>query len=90
MKATVLIAFGGAESFEIQTVPKPAPKSDQVLVRVCATSINPIDYQTRRGDYKDLIQLPAIIGVDVSGVIEAVGTAVTEFINLAMIEGTSL
>jgi NADPH:quinone reductase len=79
MKAAVLTAFGGAESFEIQTVPKPVPKPEQVLVRVCATSINPIDYQTRRGDYKDLIQLPAIIGVDVSGVIEAVGAAVTEF-----------
>jgi NADPH:quinone reductase len=79
MKAAVLTAFGGAESFEIQTVPKPVLKPDQVLVRVCATSINPVDYQTRRGDYKDLIQLPAIIGVDVSGVIEAVGAAVTEF-----------
>jgi NADPH:quinone reductase len=79
MKAAVLTAFGGAESFEIQTVPKPVPKPDQVLVRVCATSINPVDYQTRRGDYKDLIQLPAIIGVDVSGVVEAVGAAVTEF-----------
>jgi NADPH:quinone reductase len=79
MKAAVLNAFGGAESFEIQTVPKPVPKPEQVLVRVCATSINPVDYQTRRGDYQDLIQLPAIIGVDVSGVIEAVGAAVTEF-----------
>jgi NADPH:quinone reductase len=79
MKAAVLTAFGGAESFEIKTVPKPVPKTDQVLVKVCATSINPVDYQTRRGDYKDLIQLPAIIGVDVSGTIETVGAAVTEF-----------
>ncbi len=79
MQAAVLTAFGDAESFEIQTVPKPMPKPEQVLVRVCATSINPVDYQTRRGDYKDLIQLPAIIGVDVSGVIEAIGEAVTEF-----------
>ena len=79
MQAAVLTAFGDAESFEIQTVPKPMPKPEQVLVRVCATSINPVDYQTRRGDYKDLMQLPAIIGVDVSGVIEAIGEAVTEF-----------
>lgn len=79
MKAAVLTAFGDAESFEIQTVPKPIPKADQVLVKVCATSINPVDYQTRRGDYKSLIQLPAIIGVDVSGVIETIGAAVTEF-----------
>lgn len=79
MKAVVLTTFGGAENLKIQTVPKPIPKANQVLVRVCATSINPIDYQTRRGDYKDLIQLPAVIGVDVSGVIEAIGAAVTEF-----------
>lgn len=79
MQAAVLTTFGDAESFEIQTVPKPMPKPEQVLVRVCATSINPVDYQTRRGDYKDLMQLPAIIGVDVSGVIEAIGEAVTEF-----------
>lgn len=79
MKAVVLTTFGGAENLKIQTVPKPIPKANQVLVRVCATSINPVDYQTRRGDYKDLVRLPAIIGVDVSGVIEAVGEAVTEF-----------
>lgn len=60
-----------------QTIPKPVPKATQVLVRVYATSINPIDYQTRRGDYNDLVRLPAIIGVDVSGVIEAIGEAVT-------------
>jgi NADPH2:quinone reductase len=79
MKAHVLTAFGGPECFELRTVPKPLPKSNEVLVRVCATSINPVDYQIRRGDYQDLVQLPAVIGVDVSGVIEAVGEAETEF-----------
>jgi hypothetical protein len=63
MQAAVLTAFGGAEVFEFQNIPKPVPKASQVLVRVYATSINPIDYQTRRGDYKDLVRLPAIIGV---------------------------
>jgi NADPH:quinone reductase len=79
MKAAVLTAFGDAEKFEIQTVPTPTLMANQVLVRVCATSINPIDYQTRRGDYKELVRLPAILGVDVSGVIEAIGEAVTDF-----------
>lgn len=79
MKAAVLTAFGDAEKFEIQTVPIPTLKANQVLVRVCATSSNPVDYQTRRGDYKELVQLPAILGVDVSGVIEAIGEAVTDF-----------
>jgi NADPH:quinone reductase-like Zn-dependent oxidoreductase len=79
MKAAVLTAFGDAEKFEFQTVPTPTLKANQVLVRVCATSINPIDYQTRRGDYKELVRLPAILGVDVSGVIEAIGEAVIDF-----------
>jgi NADPH:quinone reductase len=79
MQAAVLTAFGRAEVFEFQNILKPVPKATQVLVRVYATSINPIDYQTRRGDYKDLVRLPAIIGVDVSGVIEAIGEAVTSF-----------
>ncbi len=65
MQAAVLTAFGDAEKFEIQTVPIPTLKANQVLVRVCATSINPVDYQTRRGDYKELVRLPAILGVDV-------------------------
>lgn len=50
-----------------------------MLVRVHATSINPLDYQVRRGDYADLVPLPAITGHDVSGVIEAVGSGVTAF-----------
>ena len=79
MKAAVLTEFGSVDRFEIQEVPKPQPKPHQVLVRVYATSINPVDYQTRRGDYKDLVKLPAIIGVDISGVVEAVGESVTNF-----------
>ena len=79
MKAAILKQFGSADKLEILSVPKPQPKPHQIRVRVCATSINPIDYQTRRGDYKDLVKLPAIIGVDISGVVEAVGEAVTNF-----------
>ena len=79
MKAAVLTEFGSVDNLEIQEVTKPQPKSYQILVRVCATSINPVDYQTRRGDYKNLVELPAIIGVDISGVVEAVGESVTSF-----------
>lgn len=49
------------------------------MVRVHATSINPLDYQVRRGDYADLVRLPAITGHDVSGVVEEVGPGVTVF-----------
>lgn len=80
MKAIVLKSFGGPESFELRDVPKPVPRAGQVLVRVHATSINPLDYQVRRGDYPDLVPLPAITGHDVSGVVEAVGPGVTAFV----------
>jgi len=79
MKAMVLKSFGGPESFELCDVPKPRPLAGQVLVRVHATSINPLDYQVRRGDYPELVPLPAITGHDVSGVVEEVGPGVTNF-----------
>lgn len=80
MKALVLKTFGGPDAFALWEVPKPAPQAGQVLVRVEATSINPLDYQVRRGDYADLVPLPAITGHDVSGVVEAIGPGVTAFI----------
>ena len=79
MKAMILKSFGGPESFELSDVPKPVPGAGQVLVRVHATSINPLDYQVRRGDYPDYVPLPAITGHDVSGVVEEVGPGVTSF-----------
>jgi NADPH2:quinone reductase len=79
MKAMTLNSFGDANSFELRDVPKPVPGAGQVLVRVHATSINPLDYQVRRGDYRDYVPLPAITGHDISGVVEAVGPAVTAF-----------
>ena len=79
MKAMTLTSFGGPDSFELREVPKPIPQAGQVLVRVHATSINPLDFQVRRGDYPDLVPLPAITGHDVSGVVEAVGPGVTSF-----------
>jgi len=80
MKAQILKAFGGPESFELRDVPKPVPQAGQVLVRVHATSINPLDFQVRRGDYTDYVPLPSITGHDVSGVVEAVGPGVTSFV----------
>lgn len=51
MKALRLKSFGGPEAFELCDVPEPVPDAGQVLVQVHATSINPLDYQVRRGDY---------------------------------------
>lgn len=79
MKAMILNSFGGSDSFVLSDVPKPVPQAGEVLVRVYATSINPLDYQVRRGDYHDYVPLPAITGHDVSGVVEAIGPGVTMF-----------
>lgn len=80
MKAVVLSGFGGVEAFELRDVPVPQVGPRQVRVRVHATAINPLDYQIRRGDYEDHVGLPAITGHDISGVIEEVGSHVTEFV----------
>ena len=79
MKAVTLTSFGGPEVFGLSDLLKPVPGAGQVLVRVHATSVNPLDFQVRRGDYADLVPLPAITGHDVSGVVEAVGSGVTLF-----------
>jgi NADPH:quinone reductase-like Zn-dependent oxidoreductase len=79
MKAVVLARFGGPEVFELRDVTAPQVGPRQVRVRVHATAVNPLDFQIRRGDYAEHVPLPAITGHDISGVIEEVGSHVTEF-----------
>ncbi|WP_431256801.1 zinc-dependent alcohol dehydrogenase family protein [Roseateles chitinivorans] len=79
MKAIVLTAFGGVDHLQLQDIPVPAVDAGELLVRVIATSINPLDYQIRRGDYPAYVPLPAVIGHDVSGVVERVGAGVHDF-----------
>jgi NADPH:quinone reductase-like Zn-dependent oxidoreductase len=79
MKAIVLKKFGGPDSFELQDVAIPEVGIGELLVRVIATAINPLDYQIRRGNYPEHVSLPAIIGHDVSGVVEKVGPGVIDF-----------
>lgn len=77
MKAMVVRAWGGPERFEAADVPKPVPNADQVLVRVRAASVNPVDYKIRRGGDWANLPMPAILGYDAAGVVEAVGGHVT-------------
>ncbi len=79
MKAMLIRAFGGPEVFTAGEVPKPVPGPNEVLVRVHATSVNPVDYKIRRSGAWAGVTPPAIIGYDVSGVVEAVGPGVTRF-----------
>ncbi len=77
MKAVILEAFGGADQLQYQTLDSPQTLPPMhVLVRVHASGVNPLDIQTRRGDYADSVELPLILGSEASGVVEAVGEGV--------------
>ncbi|MCU7616286.1 zinc-dependent alcohol dehydrogenase family protein [Chryseobacterium sp. PBS4-4] len=79
MKAAILKEFGSVEKFEIVEIPMPKPGFREVLVKVIATSVNPLDFQVRRGDYKNELTLPVITGHDVSGIIVELGSGVENF-----------
>jgi len=81
MKAVRVHNYGGPEVLRFEDAPRPTPGSGELLVRVHAVSVNPIDWKVRAGDMKDYIplHLPFIPGWDVSGVVEAVGAGVTKF-----------
>lgn len=79
MKAAMLKEFGSVENFEIVDLPVPKPGFREVLVEVFATSINPLDLQVRRGDYKNELELPVITGHDISGEIVELGPGVENF-----------
>jgi NADPH:quinone reductase-like Zn-dependent oxidoreductase len=78
MKATVIRRYGGPEELKFEDFPDPAVGPGEVLVKTCAASINPIDLKIRSGAVKDSfpVAFPAILGLDVSGTIAAVGSAV--------------
>src|SRR6202030_3531526 len=82
MKAVRLHSYGGPENLTYEeTVPEPVLDADSVMVAAAATSVNPIDWKMRSGArQKDFpLQLPAILGRDVSGVVRAVGANVKHF-----------
>ena len=73
--------YGGPEVLKFEDYPDPAPGPGEVLVRVAATSVNPIDYKRRAGLTKDFypIKFPGLIGVDVAGTVVTVGPGVEGF-----------
>lgn len=79
MKAMVIKDFGGSEVFELREVDKPTPGKNELLVKVYATSVNPADCGVRQGVFGPRIKLPAILGYDVSGVVEAIAENVRDF-----------
>ena len=75
MKAVRIHNFGGPEVLQYEDAPRPQPESGEVLIRVYAAGVNPIDWKVREGYMKDLWphKFPLIPGWDLSGVVEAVG-----------------
>lgn len=75
MQAVVLEQYGGEDNLLIKSIPRPKITADQVLIRVHAASVNPIDWKIRQGMLKWIIpeQLPATLGFDVAGKIAEVG-----------------
>jgi NADPH2:quinone reductase len=80
MTAWTINDFGGPEVFETREQPVPEIESGEVLVRVHATSVNPVDFKIRRGDAEALCPpQPATLHGDVAGTVVAVGDEVTAF-----------
>jgi len=77
MKAIQVHAYGGPDVLELEEVPRPQPAPDEVLVKVYASGVNPVDWKIRQG-YRQH-PLPFIPGWDVSGVVEEAGRNVTDF-----------
>jgi NADPH2:quinone reductase len=77
MKAIVVREFGGAEVLVLEDVPSPLPAPGQVLVRVQAAGVNPVDTYVRSGTYAIKPTLPYTPGRDLAGTVEAVGAGVT-------------
>jgi NADPH:quinone reductase-like Zn-dependent oxidoreductase len=81
MKAIRIHEFGGPEVLKLEEVPRPEPGADEVLIKVFATSVNPVDWKIRKGLRKEKFptNFPLIPGVDVSGEIEEVGSDIKIF-----------
>jgi NADPH:quinone reductase-like Zn-dependent oxidoreductase len=81
MRAFVLSRYGGPEFTSLTDVPQPSPRAGELLIRVHAAGLNPVDYKTRAGALRVIHKypLPIVMGNELSGVVEAVGPGVMRF-----------
>src|SRR5260370_629940 len=81
MKAIRIHNYGGPEVLKYEDAPRPEPQEGEVLVRVHAAGVNPIDWKVREGHMKDFWphKFPLILGWDLSGVVEEIGAGVSRF-----------
>ncbi len=79
MRALVLSGPGDIDRFALETLPTPEPRGKEIGIKVRFAGVNWGDIQKRRGTYPDPIHYPTVIGLEVSGLVEAIGPAVTGF-----------
>lgn len=81
MKALTFKRYGKSPEIGLTDLPRPAPKADELLVRVHAAGLNPIDNMIPTGMFKPVLhfQLPATLGSDLAGVVTEVGSSVSRF-----------
>jgi NADPH:quinone reductase-like Zn-dependent oxidoreductase len=73
--------YGAPDVLKLEHVPTPEPGADQVLLRLKAAGVNPVDWKSRAGMYKQFwpLQFPWTPGIDGAGTVEALGANVTQF-----------
>lgn len=81
MKAMQYQRYGGPEQLRLGDVPRPIPSPDQVLVKLTASSVNPVDWKLHNGSFRFVmpVKMPSIPGFDLAGEVIEVGSAVTGF-----------
>jgi NADPH:quinone reductase-like Zn-dependent oxidoreductase len=82
MKAVRIHAFGGPEVLQLEDVARPVPAPDEILIKVYASGVNPVDWVVREGGNDALrayLTLPMTLGWDAAGVVAEVGSEVTGF-----------
>jgi NADPH:quinone reductase-like Zn-dependent oxidoreductase len=81
MKAVRIHQYGHANVLRVEEAPRPVAGADEILVRVVASSVNPVEWKIREGWLREMVPhaLPLTLGWDVSGVVEELGAGVTHF-----------
>ena len=81
MRAMIYRAYGGPERLELIERPRPVPSAKQVLIRVHASSVNPVDWKRAAGNLRFVMpaSFPLVPGFDIAGEIVEIGAAVTDF-----------
>ena len=81
MKAAIINKWGSPDVFKITNIPRPEPADDQILIKVFASSVNPVDYKHRLGNHRLILgaPFPIVLGYDVCGEVVKSGRNISKF-----------